>query len=136
MMQDTRQRRKWLLHSQVPGYCASMICRYKGDAADVTIENPDVWFAARLQPAQPNFDAEWWLTRKLDKPKPLLGEAMTHTTRLLLGGPTGIGKTRYWDSAPPAALSRASASAIGAGRMAACRPTSHGDIARDSCRSG
>ena len=44
-------------------------------------------------PDTATYDAEWWLTRELDRPTPLLGEIITDTTRLLLGGPTGIGKT-------------------------------------------
>ncbi len=37
--------------------------------------------------------AEWWLTRQLDKPEPLMGEVIVSTTRLMMGGETGIGKT-------------------------------------------
>ncbi|MFL5337463.1 MAG: AAA family ATPase [Geminicoccaceae bacterium] len=34
-----------------------------------------------------------WLKRELEPPEPLLGEIITNTTRLMIGGPTGIGKT-------------------------------------------
>jgi len=44
-------------------------------------------------PDTSTYDAEWWLTRELEKPVPLLGEVIIDTTRALLGGPTGIGKT-------------------------------------------
>jgi hypothetical protein len=43
--------------------------------------------------APERIDAEWWLTRTIEKPRPLLGEIITSTGRLLLGGPTGVGKT-------------------------------------------
>ena len=38
-------------------------------------------------------DGDWWLTREIARPAPLLGEAICSTTRMLLGGPTGAGKT-------------------------------------------
>jgi RecA-family ATPase len=34
-----------------------------------------------------------WLGRTLETPEPLLGEVITNTTRMFLGGPTGLGKT-------------------------------------------
>lgn len=34
-----------------------------------------------------------WLGRTLETPEPLLGEVLTNTTRMFLGGPTGLGKT-------------------------------------------
>lgn len=38
-------------------------------------------------------DGDWWLSRALPRPQPLLGEVICSTTRMLLGGPTGAGKT-------------------------------------------
>ena len=109
MMQDTRQRRKWLLHSRMPGYCASMICLYKGDAADVTIEDPDAWLAAHLTPPQPQTEEmlglreflsiELWAERDMPSPDRLLGDLVTTTTRTFLVGQSGLGKTmlaRRW----------------------------------------
>src|SRR3954471_10881273 len=34
-----------------------------------------------------------WLERKLEPPEPLLGEIITNTTRMFIGGSTGLGKT-------------------------------------------
>lgn len=34
-----------------------------------------------------------WLERELEPPEPLLGEIITNTTRMFIGGPTGLGKT-------------------------------------------
>jgi hypothetical protein len=49
-------------------------------------------------PAEPGdlaafLSASNWLERKLEPPEPLLGEVITNTTRMFLGGPTGLGKT-------------------------------------------
>jgi hypothetical protein len=63
------------------------------DAADVAPDDPKTWLADRLLPAAMRLDGEWWLTRQLQKPEPLLGEVITDTTRSLLGGASGIGKT-------------------------------------------
>jgi hypothetical protein len=38
-------------------------------------------------------NATSWLGRTLETPEPLLGEVITNTTRMFLGGPTGLGKT-------------------------------------------
>jgi len=40
-------------------------------------------------------NGDWWLTRDLPRPQPLLGEVICSTTRMLLGGPTGAGKTNF-----------------------------------------
>jgi hypothetical protein len=37
--------------------------------------------------------ADNWTTRELEIPEPLLGEVITNTTRLFIGGETGVGKT-------------------------------------------
>jgi hypothetical protein len=37
--------------------------------------------------------ADTWTERELEVPEPLMGEVITNTTRLFIGGPTGIGKT-------------------------------------------
>ena len=55
-----------------------------------------------------SYDAEWWLAREFQKPTPLPGEVVTDTTRALLGGPTGIGKTHL-------AMRMAAGMATGAG---------------------
>ncbi|MFT8247293.1 PriCT-2 domain-containing protein, partial [Roseomonas sp. BN140053] len=34
-----------------------------------------------------------WLERDIEVPEPLLGELVTNTTRMFIGGPTGLGKT-------------------------------------------
>jgi hypothetical protein len=52
----------------------------------------------RPNPAEPGdlaafLSASNWLERKLEPPEPLLGEVITNTTRMFLGGPTGLGKT-------------------------------------------
>ena len=39
-------------------------------------------------PAEPVHTVEWWLNRSLDRPEPLLGEVVTNTSRIFLGGPT------------------------------------------------
>jgi hypothetical protein len=46
------------------------------------------------EPAAPErIDGDWWLNRPIERPAPLLGEVICATTRALLGGPTGAGKT-------------------------------------------
>lgn len=44
-------------------------------------------------PSRPGPTAEWWITRKIDRPEPLLAEVITNTTRAMVGGQTGIGKS-------------------------------------------
>jgi hypothetical protein len=38
-------------------------------------------------------NTEYWLTRELKPPEALLGEVVTNTTRMFIGGPTGLGKS-------------------------------------------
>jgi hypothetical protein len=52
-------------------------------------------------------DGDWWLTRDLPAPVAVLGEVICASTRMLLSGPTGIGKTH---------LAMAAAGAIATGR--------------------
>jgi hypothetical protein len=52
-----------------------------------------------------NFD--WWLERELERPVPVLGEVICASTRMLIGGPTGVGKSH---------LALALAGAIASGR--------------------
>jgi hypothetical protein len=54
-----------------------------------------------------NIDGNWWLGRDLPRPVPVLGEIICASTRALIGGPTGAGKTH---------LAMAMAGAIATGR--------------------
>ena len=50
--------------------------------------------ADKEEPSQrPDPTAEWWIERQIDRPEPLLGEVITNTTRVMVGGQTGIGKS-------------------------------------------
>jgi hypothetical protein len=43
--------------------------------------------------------ADHWMIRKLEPPEPLLGDVVTNTTRMFIGGATGIGKSQlehFW----------------------------------------
>jgi hypothetical protein len=53
------------------------------------------WLTAAVPTNEPIAppDAEWWLTRDIKPPEALLGEVITTTSRTLIGGPTGIGKS-------------------------------------------
>lgn len=44
---------------------------------------------------RPDPTAEWWIGREIDRPEPLLGEVITNTTRAMVGGGTGIGKSHF-----------------------------------------
>jgi hypothetical protein len=44
---------------------------------------------------RPDPTAEWWIEREIDRPEPLLGEVITNTTRAMVGGGTGIGKSHF-----------------------------------------
>jgi hypothetical protein len=51
-------------------------------------------FTADLAAPAPELpNAEWWLNRALERPEPLLGEVICGTSRVMVGGPTGIGKS-------------------------------------------
>ena len=90
------------------------------DAADLgPLEDPEAWLAERLVEAEPRdqheqqqppvtvIDGNWWLSRDLPRPVAVLGEIICASTRMLLGGPTGVGKTH---------LAMAMAGAIATGR--------------------
>ena len=76
---------------------------YKGDAANVTIEDPEAWLADHLTPPQPETEEildlrdflsiEAWTERDMPPPDRLLGDLVTTTTRTFLVGHTGLGKT-------------------------------------------
>ena len=75
----------------------------KGDAANVTIEDPEAWLADHLTPPQPETEEildlrdflsiEAWTERDMPPPDRLLGDLVTTTTRTFLVGHTGLGKT-------------------------------------------
>jgi hypothetical protein len=74
-----------------------------------------------------------WLERKLEPPEPLLGEIITNSTRMFIGGPTGLGKTHL-------GMALAAGMASGAGFLhwkasRACRVLYiDGEMARDLVR--
>jgi energy-coupling factor transporter ATP-binding protein EcfA2 len=45
------------------------------------------------EPTPDRIDGNWWLTRPITRPVPVLGEVICASTRALIGGPTGAGKT-------------------------------------------
>lgn len=53
----------------------------------------------QLPPAEPRPDLAaflalpGWMAREIEAPEPLLGEIITNTTRMFIGGPTGLGKS-------------------------------------------
>jgi putative DNA primase/helicase len=81
------------------------------DAADVSLDDPEAWLAARLVEAgthdQQNtgddhgpmpglrdyLAIEAWASRQIKEPDRLLGDLLTTTTRIFLVGRTGLGKT-------------------------------------------
>ena len=74
---------------------------------------------------------DWWLTREIQRPTPVLGEVICTTTRALLGGPTGAGKTHL-------AMAMAAAIATGNGFLHWLGPSEpltvlyiDGEMARD-----
>ena len=66
--------------------------------------------------ARPEPTAEWWIARQIERPEPLLGEVITNTSRVMIGGQTGIGKSHL-------------AMAIGAA-LATGRPFAHWRVHR------
>jgi hypothetical protein len=71
-----------------------------------------------------------WLARELEPPEPLLGEIITNTTRMFVGGPTGLGKTHLG-----MAMAAGMASGQGFLHWEAARPSRvlyiDGEMARD-----
>jgi RecA-family ATPase len=106
--------------------------------------DPEAWLAERLVKAETHtndqqqddpppsvIDGNWWLARDLPRPVAVLGEVICDSTRMFLGGPTGIGKTH---------LAMAMAGAIATGRgflhwLGPARPLAvlyiDGEMARD-----
>jgi AAA domain len=68
------------------------------DAADVHLEDPDAWLAARLPPdlateLRQFLSIHAWADRDIPPPDRLLGDLLTTTSRMFLVGRTGLGKT-------------------------------------------
>ena len=63
------------------------------DAADINPDDPAAWLAERVEMPPETIDGNWWVTRDLTRPKPVLGEVICTSTRMMIGGPTGSGKT-------------------------------------------
>jgi hypothetical protein len=59
------------------------------DVADVMDCPPK----AAPDPTPEIIDGDWWIARELTRPVPVLGEVICASTRALIGGPTGAGKT-------------------------------------------
>jgi RecA-family ATPase len=53
----------------------------------------DVPPKAPPEPTPETIDGDWWIARELTRPVPVLGEVICASTRALIGGPTGAGKT-------------------------------------------
>ncbi len=85
--------------------------------------------AAKPRPG--HLTANWWLARVITRPTPVLGEVICTSTRMLLGGPTGVGKSHV-------ALAMAGAIAMGRNYLHWLGPTQpltvlyvDGEMARD-----
>ncbi len=72
-------------------------------------KHPD-WDKQPEPPPPETIDGDWWLTRDLPRPAPILGEIICASTRALFGGPTGAGKTHF-------AMAMAGAIATGRGYL-------------------
>jgi hypothetical protein len=55
--------------------------------------SPDSSGAKHADGGPLRIDGNWWLTRLIERPTPILGELICTTTRGMVGGPTGAGKT-------------------------------------------
>ena len=103
VLQDGEEAQKWLPPSQVPGYCASMICRTKATRPTSQLRTPRRQLYDHLTPPQPETEEildlrdflsiEAWTERDMPPPDRLLGDLVTTTTRTFLVGHTGLGKT-------------------------------------------
>jgi hypothetical protein len=68
------------------------------------------------KPKPGHLTGNWWLVREITRPTPVLGEVICTSTRMLLGGPTGVGKSHV-------CLAMAGAIATGRGYLHWLGPT-------------
>jgi AAA domain len=75
------------------------------DEIDAVVNGPP---KPEPEPTPEVISSDWWMTRELTRPVPVLGEVICASTRALIGGPTGAGKTHL-------AMAMAGAVAVGRG---------------------